>query len=196
MSDQTAEGPARAAHRIPGEPGVWILIFGEMTAFAALFGAFLYYRTFDVAGFAESQAQLSKAIGVINTLILLTGSLFVARGVEAMRRGDTLAAPRQFRLGLACGVLFAALKAYEYAHLTGAGVTINSHAFFGFYFGLTALHLGHVVFGAIFLLLLASHTRRPLVKPLHLALGESAGIFWHMVDLLWIVIFALLYLVE
>lgn len=196
MSDTAAAPPATGRSDVPGEPGVWILIFGEMTAFAALFVAFLYYRSGDVAGFAAGQAHLSKAIGVFNTLVLLTGSLFVARGIDAARRGDTRAAPAQFKLGLACGALFAGLKGYEYLHLFVQGIAIDSHMFFGFYFGLTALHLGHVLFGSLFLGLLAVQSRKPLIKPLHLALAESAGIFWHMVDLLWIVIFALLYLVE
>jgi nitric oxide reductase NorE protein len=196
MGDQTAAAPRDGRTRIPGEPGVWILIFGEMTAFAALFCAFLFYRAFDLAGFAAGQMQLHKTVGVLNTLVLLTGSLFVARGIEAMRRGDTRMAPREFRLGIGSGVLFAALKAYEYTQLFNAGVTINSHPFFGFYFGLTALHLGHVLFGSLFLLVLATYSRTPVEKPLHMALAESAGIFWHMVDLLWLVIFALLYLVE
>ena len=196
MNDTAAPPPATGRGHVPGEPGVWILIFGEMTAFAALFAAFLYYRDGDIAGFAAGQAQLSTAVGVLNTLVLLTGSLFVARGIDAARRGDTRAAPRQFKLGLACGALFAGLKGYEYQHLFAQGIAIDSHMFFGFYFGLTALHLGHVLFGSLFLVLLAVQTRKPLTRPMHLALAESAGIFWHMVDLLWLVIFALLYLVE
>jgi nitric oxide reductase NorE protein len=182
--------------RIPGEPGIWLLIFGEMTVFAALFASFLHARHLDVAGFVAGQAHLSKGIGIGNTLLLLTSSLFVAKGVEAAKQGDIAHAPRCFAAGLACGAGFVLLKALEYAQLFSAGISISSHPFFGWYFGLTALHLGHVLIGGVLLSVLTLTTRKPLVKPMHLALTESAGCFWHMVDLLWIVIFALIYLVE
>lgn len=183
-------------NHVPGEPGVWILIFGEMTVFASIFASFLYYRQFDVAGFTAAQAHLTKAIGLANTLLLLTSSLFVAKGVEAARHGRHRAAPRLFATALACALAFVALKSFEYFELFGAGIAVNSHAFFSFYFGLTALHLGHVVIGAILLGLLTMFTAQPFARPSHYALVESAGCFWHMVDLLWIVIFPLLYLVE
>jgi len=182
--------------RTPGEPGIWLLIFGEMTVFAVLFASFLHARHGDVAGFLAGQAHLSKAIGIANTLLLLTSSLFVAKGVDAAKRGDSTHAPRDFAAGLACAAGFVLLKALEYARLFGEGISLGSHAFFGWYFGLTALHLGHVLIGSVLLSALTLTTRKPLVKPLHLALAESAGCFWHMVDLLWIVIFALIYLVE
>ena len=182
--------------RIPGEPGVWLLIFGEMTVFTALFASFLHVRHGDVVGFVAGQAHLSKGIGLANTLLLLTSSLFVAWGVEAAKRGDSATAPRQFALGLACAAGFVLLKAAEYAGLFAQGISVGSHPFFAWYFGLTALHLGHVLIGSLLLSALTLTTRKPLVKPLHLALAESAGCFWHMVDLLWIVIFALIYLLE
>jgi nitric oxide reductase NorE protein len=182
--------------QIPGELGIWLLIFGEMTVFASLFASFLYARHGDVAGFVAGQAHLSKAIGLANTLLLLTSSLFVAKAVEATKRGDITAAPRQFALGLACAAGFVMIKAVEYAHLFEQGIAVGSHPFFAYYFGLTALHLGHVLIGSVLLSALTLTTRKPLFKPLHLALVESAGCFWHMVDLLWIMIFALIYLVE
>ena len=79
----------RTGH-IPGEAGVWLLIFGEMSFFTALFASFLHARNGDVAGFMAGQAELSLAIGVVNTLLLLTSSLFVARAVAAVKRGDTI----------------------------------------------------------------------------------------------------------
>jgi len=182
--------------RIPGEAGVWILIFGEMSVFAALFGSFLYYRGFDVVGFKASQAALSKPTGLANTLLLLTSSLFVAMAVRAASRAQTQMAPRLFAAGLLCGLCFVALKGFEYHALFAQGIAVDTNAFFGFYFGLTALHLGHVIIGSAFLCALSLATRRPLARASHLMLVESAGCFWHMVDLLWIIIFALLYLVE
>jgi len=191
---QTVE--SEQAPRIPGEPGVWILLFGEMSFFAALFASFLYYRGFDPAGFAEMQKQLNQTVGLVNTLLLLTSSLFVAKAVHAARSADTAHAPRLFMLGIACAVGFILCKGFEYHELFDRGIAISDHTFYSFYFGLTVLHLGHVVIGTILLTIMASATRRVLEKPVHLAMVESGACFWHMVDLLWIVIFALLYLVE
>jgi nitric oxide reductase NorE protein len=181
---------------IPGEAGVWILLFGEMTFFSALFTAFLYYRNMDVATFAASQVELSKTIGVFNTLLLLTSSLFVALGVRATAQAQSNLAPKLFLAGLCCGLGFIALKGIEYHELFGRGIAVTTNTFFGFYFGLTILHLGHVVIGAGLLTVLSRVTRTLPAQPAHFALMESAGCFWHMVDLLWIIIFALLYLVE
>ena len=196
MERDLAEQGVNPERRIPGEPGIWLLIFGEMTVFAALFASFLRARHGDVAGFLAGQVHLSKGIGIANTLLLLTSSLFVAWGVQAARQGDITRAPRCFAAGLACAAGFVLLKALEYAQLFGQGISVGSHPFFGWYFGLTALHLGHVLIGSVLLSVLTLVTRKPFARPLHLALTESAGCFWHMVDLLWIVIFALIYLVE
>ncbi len=182
--------------RVPGEAGIWILIFGEMSVFSSLFAAFLYYRGRDVSGFTASQAQLSKAIGLMNTLFLLTSSLFVALAVRATVRMRTIAAPRLYIAGLTCAAAFILLKAFEYHTLFARGITVGSNTYFGFYFGLTALHLGHVLIGSGVLLALAIATRTPSTEPKRFALIESGGCFWHMVDALWIIIFALLYLVE
>lgn len=187
---------ARQVPHIPGEAGLWILIFGEMSFFAALFASYLLALNGDPAGFAVGQDRLDRAIGTANTLLLLTSSLFVAQGVGAAKAGDCGRAPRLFAAGLACGLGFIALKAVEYAELFAHGIAIDSHPFFAYYFGLTALHLGHVIIGCGLLAALARTTRRPFVRPAHMALMESAGCFWHMVDLLWIVIFPLLYLVR
>ena len=181
---------------VPGEIGVWILLFGEMTFFAALFASFLHYRGLDPVGFGVAREELSQAIGLANTLLLLTSSLFVARAVEATRAEETGRAPRLFLSAIACALGFMFLKGFEYHELFERGIAITDHAFYSFYFGLTVLHLGHVVIGSILLFIMSRATGRPLAKPVHLAMVESGGCFWHMVDLLWIFIFALLYLVE
>ena len=195
MSDPSAAVRPPSGH-IPGEPGIWILIFGEMSFFSSLFTAFLYYRGLEVATFAASQGALSKTVGLTNTLLLLTSSLFVALAVRAVAEARNRTASRLFGAALACAIGFVMLKGFEYYELISAGIAVNSNGFFGFYFALTGLHLGHVIIGAVLLGVLAAVSRRPLARPSHFALMESAGCFWHMVDLLWIIIFPLLYLVE
>lgn len=193
---ETEAEQARRATHVPGEPGVWLLLLGEMSFFALLFASFLYYRVLDPTGFAQAQQELNQSVGLVNTLLLLTSSLFVAQGVRAVRSADTATAPRMFFLGIGCAVGFVLCKVFEYHELFDRGIAIGDHTFYSFYFGLTVLHLGHVVIGTILLTLMAAATRRRLEKPTHLAMVESGACFWHMVDLLWIIIFALLYLVE
>jgi len=191
-----ASGSREPRAHVPGEPGVWILLLGEMSFFAMLFASFLYYRGFDPGGFADAQKALNQWVGLINTLLLLTSSLFVAYAVRAARAARTDLAPRMFGLGIACAIGFILCKGFEYHELFDRGIAISDHTFYSFYFGLTVLHLGHVVIGTILLTLMTIATRRPFAKSIHLAMTESGACFWHMVDLLWIVIFALLYLVE
>lgn len=196
IGTDAVDGQPPARGHVPGEAGVWLLILGEMSFFASLFIAFLHYRGLDVAGFTASQAVLSKPVGLANTILLLTSSLFVALAVRATARGDVVRAPRLFAAGIGCAIGFILFKVAEYYALLAHGIGLNSHVFYGFYFALTALHLVHVLIGAVLLMVMAAVARRPVVRPSHFALIESGGCFWHMVDLLWIIIFPLLYLVE
>jgi nitric oxide reductase NorE protein len=165
-----------------------------MSFFAALFVSYLYYRGADVAAFNSSQAELSRTIGLMNTLLLLTSSLFVAKAVQAAGLGQSHVAPRMFLAGLGCALAFVLLKASEYYALLSHGITLETSPFFPFYFGLTALHLAHVLIGSTILGVMAWATRQAPMR--HVTLIESGSCFWHMVDLLWIVIFALLYVVR
>src|SRR5688500_12095034 len=122
--------PQRA---IPGEPGVWLLLLREMSFFAALFVSCVYYRNADVAVFHRSKAELIRTIGLINTLVLLTSSLFVARAVRATALGQIREAPRLFVAGLACALTFIALKVVEYHELLSRGITLETSLFFPFY---------------------------------------------------------------
>ena len=191
-------GTAIGAHdeHVPGEPGVWILILGEMTVFAVLFGAFIHYRSLDTALYARSQRALNPDLGVLNTLLLLTSSWFVALGVDATRRSRTGAAPSLFALALLCGLGFVLIKAVEYHALIGAGYTAGRNEFFTFYFVLTGLHLLHVLLGIVLLAVLRVAARGIPGEAVSMGLIEGGGCYWHMVDLLWIVLYPLLYLIK
>jgi nitric oxide reductase NorE protein len=178
--------------RMPGEAGIWVLIGGELAAFSAFFLVFAYYRGFDPSLYAASHRQLDHAIGLANTLILLTSSLFVALGVQRVRDGREHAAT-WLRLALACGGAFAALKVLEYAQKLSAGTTPLTNDFFMYYFAFTGIHLLHVMIGSG-ALAFAIRTTRQEPSPGRTMIVECVAIFWHLVDLLWIVLFALFYL--
>jgi nitric oxide reductase NorE protein len=184
-------GGARA---IPGEAGIWALIGGELAGFSAFFIVYAYYRGIEPDIFRAAQATLSRGIGLLNTVILLTSSLFVALGVERVRDGRPGAA-FWLRAAFICGVAFTVLKIFEYSQKVLAGVTPLTNDFFMYYFAFTGVHLVHVVIGSGALLLAIAVSRRE-VSPVRTMIVECVGIFWHLVDLLWIVLFALFYLAD
>jgi nitric oxide reductase NorE protein len=180
----------------PGEAGLWIFILGDMTLFAALLIVFLWERRSDPVVFAESSHQLIQPIGAANTLVLVLSSYLVVRAVFAHRGGRYPQARRFVGAAVSCAAIFAGLKAFEYYSEISAGHTPSSGTFFTFYFVLTGLHLLHVIVGTA--LLLAWQTmltrQRPWTESQKVA--EGIGSYWHMVDLLWVAIFALVYLVS
>ncbi|MFT3666911.1 cytochrome c oxidase subunit 3 family protein [Piscinibacter sp.] len=194
MTDRAA--PATSATRVPGEAGIWVLVFGDMMMFSLFFAIFLYYRGADVALFTESQARLNQGYGAINTFIMLSSSWFVAMAVRAAREKPGKATPRLLMAAVACGALFGVIKVLEYGEKIRAGIFLTTNDFFMYYFMFTGIHFAHVALGMVALVLLARHTRSGVYTPTTLRNLESGASFWHLVDLLWIVLFALLYLVK
>ncbi|KAA9165968.1 cytochrome c oxidase subunit 3 family protein [Amycolatopsis acidicola] len=163
----------------PGESGLWVFIFGDMTLFAAFFVVFLWEFRQDRSGFSASADQLLLPLGAVNTLVLLTSSLLVVLGVHRGRRGA-------FTGALLCGSLFVVLKVTEYVHEAGLGNTLATDSFFTFYYVFTGIHLLHVLVGGVLLVSARHGTSRRFI--------EGAGTYWHLVDLLWVVLFSLFYL--
>jgi nitric oxide reductase NorE protein len=190
VSAPQTDDPAR---RVPGEPGLWILVLGDLVVFSVLFGAFLVDRSAAPAPFARARAELVLDAGVANTLILLTSSLLVARLVIAHRAGRPRVAGR-FALGaLTCGAAFVAIKAFEWSHLVLAHDGPDAAPFFTWFFVLTGLHLVHLLIGVSGLVVVHRVLRRDRPPERDRALVEGVATYWHLVDLLWLVIFPLLY---
>lgn len=188
---------SRRPRKIPGEAGIWVFIFGDLLLFAYLFLLYLYYRTGDPELFARSQRHLNTDLGVAYTLLLLTSSLFAVISLRLIRARNGWAAPHFVLAAMGCGVAFIGMKVVEYYTKVDAGITPGTNYFYLFYYVLTGLHLAHVAIGLgvlAFMLWLAR--RAPHLSPLRLSLAEGCACFWHMVDLLWLVIFPLLYLVS
>lgn len=193
MRDIAHSDQQRAPNWIPAEPGLWVIIFGDMFVFGLFFGTFAYYRLQQPALFHASQAGLNQGIGLLNTMFLLTSSWFVANAVQASRGAKTRAASRWATGAILLGGCFVAAKILEYAEKVRAGITPATNDFFMLYFVFTGIHLAHVVIGVAALVLLRSRITRP-ISDARSALIEGCAIFWHMVDVLWVVLFAILYL--
>ncbi|MBB2990907.1 nitric oxide reductase NorE protein [Mycolicibacterium iranicum] len=194
MTD-TAVAP-REARRVPGESGTWVFLFGDMLVFGAFFVTFLVERARDPEVFDTARSTLHLGVGVLNTLVLLTSSLCVVLTLNALRSGRPGLATRAVLTAMVCGIGFIALKVFEYVSLVAAGHGPGANDFYLYYFILTGLHLFHVCLGLGALSFVLSQSRRTEMSTTRTALVEGAACFWHLVDLLWIFLFALLYLVS
>jgi nitric oxide reductase NorE protein len=181
---------------LPGEAGIWVLIAGDMMIFALFFATFVFYRAQNSAIYINSQILLNQNYGAINTLLLLTSSWFVVIAVSAARAGRGRVASRLLSLSFLCGLGFAVVKFLEYSEKLQAGVTISTNDFFMFYFVLTGIHFMHLLIGMAGLAYLIAMTRGKTLGDKEIMVLEAGASFWHMVDLLWIVLFPLLYLMR
>ena len=203
MTDLAAGAPAsdvrdgrkaNARNHVPGHSSMWFFVIGDLLIFGVYFVAYVYYRGQDQELFLRSQARLNLDIGAINTVVLLTSSLFVALGTAAARTGKTADALRLIGIALACGAAFPVLKLFEYVPEIVAGVTPGTNLFFTFYFMMTGLHVCHVLLGLVVLSFVVRNLRKA-TKP-DVTFVETAATYWHMVDVLWLVLFALFYVMR
>ncbi len=193
----SAEQCKAASHgHIPGEAGIWLFIFGDMMVFTVFFLIFLYYRGEDAALFIQSQRYLSQPLGVLNTLLMLTSSWFVASGIRAARFDKGRQAATGFILAFLCGFSFGIIKFIEYSSKFHAGITLNTNNFFMCYYMFTGIHFVHVLLGMVLLSFMGRYSWASSNTSQKISFLEIGASFWHLVDLLWIVLFALLYLVK
>lgn len=179
---------------VPGEAGVWLFIFADMVVFTIFFAVFLIERAEDPALFAESRTAVNVAAGALNTLVLLTSSLLVVLGVHAAQREARQRAGRLFAGAAFLGVVFLVVKVIEYGQKFAAGIYPGTDDFFLYFFIFTGIHALHVSLGLVGLAIIRMVVRRPRPRDHDLRVIEIGACFWHLVDLLWIVLFPLLYL--
>ncbi len=192
----SSSAPRKSATHLPGEPGVWVFIVGDMVVFALFFGAFVYYRAQDPPLYIESQRLLNQGLGAVNTLLMLSSSWFVAMAVQAARTRAGQLSTRFFALAFLCGAGFITVKIFEWGEKIHAGISLTTNDFFMYYFMLTGIHLLHVVIGMGVITLLWNIARQPSGGTDTIQMLESGASFWHLVDMLWVIIFALLYLMK
>lgn len=182
--------------RLAGDEGVWFFITADITMFAVFFALFVVERYKAVALFEISRQKLDPVLGVLNTLILLSSSWLVALAVHSARSGRRHAVQRYLTLGMLVGAGFAVSKIFEYWQKISHGITLLSNDFFMFYFALTGLHFLHFVIGMVVLAVCLAKSRTDALDQKYIVWIESSGCYWHMVDLLWIVLFPMLYLLH
>ena len=196
-SDSVADaiGQQENARRLPGDLAMWCFILAELLAFLFLLGSMAFARGHWAEMFSAGIATLHPEAGLVNTLILLTGSYFAAKGVRRAAAGNPRALVSGFVLAALCGLGYVGIKVSEYVLLFGDGYNLRTSTFYFFYFFTTFFHMAHVLIGMAILLVVAQRYRKGHYANREKArmAGESAASYWHMVDLVWLVLFPLLY---
>ena len=176
----------------PGGILMWIIIFLELITFGMALVAFVYYGAQEPELFHQSKLQLNPTIGAVNTVFLLTSGLFIANAVHFYKQGNIQKTNLFFKLAMLGGFLFLLLKSFEYYTKIKHGITLDTNTFFTFYWMLTGFHIIHVFIGLIILFI----TNRSISKnTAEIEDVEASATFWHMCDIIWLLLFPMLYLI-
>ena len=174
---------------------IWVFIFMELLAFGLAFVVFSVLRSQSLAVFESSQAELNQELALLNTLVLVTIGYFVVLANGSHDLGNRRQAARWLAAAIALGGVFVIVKAVEYRDKIAHGLTTGVNQFFDFYWLLTAFHLFHVLLGMLVLAYMATkiHKGQPFAAAdFNLKTGSA---FWHMCDLIWVLLFPILYLI-
>ena len=179
---------------VPGQPDMWVFVLFESLLFTGYFSVYLFSRTQNQDLYLQSQADLDLRFGVFNTVALLLSSWAIARCVQAAREGQYRSALVNVSLTIFFGVVFLTSKVVEWVNEIGMGNTFTSDEFFSHYYFLTSIHCIHVLIGFVVLGVVVYQLRGPDRRSQQLI--ETGATYWHTVDFLWVLIFALLYVVR
>ncbi|MEH6627980.1 MAG: cytochrome c oxidase subunit 3 family protein [Motiliproteus sp.] len=182
--------------RLPGDLAMWIFILAELTAFSLLFIIYAVSRARNPEIFAAGQAGLDIQSGLANTMALLTSSFFVACAVASVEKGRKGRACIEFLAAIAMGATYVVIKLNEYSHSIALGYDITTNVFFQFYYLLTGFHFLHVILGMLILIYVTLRTYKGAYSEGNIRGMESGACYWHMVDLLWLVLFPLVYVLH
>ncbi len=180
----------------PGDLVIWIFIMAELLVFGVFFAAYAYTRASHVELFNTYQLTLDRNAALINTLALITSSYFVVRAVAAIQQDDSKRCARWLFAALFMGVVFLIVKGMEYQHHFSQGINLSTNTFYMFYLSLTFFHFLHVILGMVILLAVAFKARNGGYSAAQHTGVETGASYWHMVDLVWMVLFPLVYVMR
>jgi cytochrome c oxidase subunit III len=188
--------------------GMWIFLVTEIMFFGGLFMAYLLYRVWYPAAWAEGSLELDVRLGGLNTAVLIGSSLTMALGVRAAQTGFPRATVNWLLATIGLGTVFLIVKGFEYAHkfemhhVPGPNFVFEGpHAkqveiFLSLYFAMTGLHALHMIIGVGLMSVITWMAYKRRFSPEWYAPVEMSGLYWHFVDIVWIFLFPLLYLVD
>lgn len=177
----------------PGGILIWIIIFLELFTFGAALIAMAYYGNQELDLFNNSSLKLNTTYGMINTLFLLTSGYFMAVAVSELKKGNKIKSQKLLLLTMLFGLLFLGLKSFEYVEKLNEGITVGYNTFFTFYWMLTLFHVIHVLVGLVILASVYYGIKKENSST-KIEDVEASGAFWHMCDLIWMMLFPVIYL--
>jgi len=180
----------------PGDFGIWIIIYIELLTFAGLFIGYAFSRRANLDVFNESQLLLDQKAGFINTIVLITSSLFVVYAVKAIKKNNSKLSANWILSAMGVGFIFVVIKLLEFSDKFEQGINLSTNTFFMFYLMLTVFHFLHVVLGLIILFNIYQKTKIGGYSDKNYLGMETGASYWHLVDLLWIVLFPLVYIMR
>jgi nitric oxide reductase NorE protein len=181
---------------LPGDLAIWFFIFMELLVFGIFFIVYAVMRLQNVEMFNQFQLTLNKEIGAVNTLLLITSSYFVVRAVHAIRQGKVSTCINWIYAALIGGLGFLILKSVEYSDKFSEGINLSTNTFYMFYLSLTMFHFLHVILGMIILFAVVIKAKRGAYSAQNHTGVETGASYWHMVDLVWIILFPLVYIIR
>ena len=180
----------------PGDLAIWFFIFAELLAFGVFFVAYAFARAHNVELFNESQQHLNRTSGAINTLVLITSSYFMVRAVAAIKQGLSNLCTQWIAAAIGLGFVFLAIKMVEFHEIFSAGISLSTNTFYMFYLSLTIFHFMHVILGMVILAAVMLKAKSGGYSAENHTGVETGASYWHMVDLLWIILFPLVYVIR
>jgi cytochrome c oxidase subunit III len=186
--------------------GMWLFLFTEVLLFGGLFLVYMVYRFMYHNDFREASHELNVMIGTVNTLVLLSSSMTIAMSITAMQKGDSRLAGRLILLTIFAACIFLVNKYFEWSFKFEHGLfpgmahygTLpdGQRLFYFLYFFMTGLHALHVIIGGVLLTYVIVSIKKQRVRPDKYVLLENSGLYWHLVDVIWIYLYPLFYLIH
>lgn len=212
MADTTNETiPEATAHEEHYDPegsklGMWLFLYTELILFGGLFILYAMYLDMFRSDFLTGSSELNLIMGAINTVVLLTSSLTMAMSILALRKGTTKKSLQFLAVTVALASVFFVIKYFEWSYKFEHHLYPNSeellargngmHLFYSLYFVMTGLHGLHVLIGAALIIWMAVRIKQGKVTAERYIGLENTGLYWHLVDLIWIFLFPLFYLIS
>lgn len=196
-SSLPAGGPAQAhGPRLAGDLAIWFFILAELLAFGVFFAAYAFTRANNIELFNAEQAALNRNAGALNTVLLLTASYFVVRAVQAAEAQASRQCANWLGGAILTGLGFIVVKLSEYAAAFEHNISLSSSTFHMFYLSLTFFHFMHVILGLVILIAMWNGARQGRYRPGEMNGLETGAAYWHMVDLVWLILFPLVYVIH
>lgn len=186
--------------------GMWLFLYTELLLFGGLFLVYMLYRHLNPDAFLVASFELNVAMGTINTLVLLTSSMTIAMAITALQKGNTKLSITLSFVTIGAALIFLVIKYFEWGAKFEHGyfpgmdhynsIPLGERLYFYLYFFMTGLHAIHVIVGGIFIGFVIKGIKSGRVNKDRISLLENSGLYWHLVDLIWIYLFPLFYLIH